>query len=159
MRISREIFKHLLQVVHDNTVKQPTNFDPNLTMPDRQLAMTLYRLAHEASFSTIGDLFVVSNSLAATTFNKLIRLLIVMLCDMLKLPSNDQEWEAGLQGFIENYEFLCVGAWDGFHVYVSSKLKSFFSFKKRYTMTNLTIIGYNKRFLYAAVGATGMIQE
>ena len=28
--------------------------------------------------------------------------------------------------------FPCVGAWDGFHVYVSTKLKNFYSYKKRY---------------------------
>ena len=45
--------------------------------------------------------------------------------------------------------------WDGLHLYISSKLKSFFSFEKRYTMTNLGLVGYNKIFLYASVGAPG----
>ena len=35
----------------------------------------------------------------------------------------------------------------------SSKLKSYFSFKKRYGMSNLGLVGYNKRFLYCAFGA------
>ena len=42
-----------------------------------------------------------------------------------------------LRGFIEHYEFPCVGSWHRFHVNVSSKLKQFYSFKKRYTMSNL----------------------
>ena len=71
------------------------------------------------------------------------------------LPSADAEWESEVRGFLENYEFPRVGAWDGLHVYISSKLKIFFSFKKRYTMTNLDLVGYNKRFLYAALGAPG----
>ena len=59
-----------------------------------------------------------------------------------------------MKGFIENYEFPCVGAWDGFHVYVSSKLKSFYSFRKQYSKSNLGLIGYNKSFLYyCGVGA------
>ena len=48
----------------------------------------------------------------------------------LFIPSADVEWEAEVRGFLENYEFPCVGAWDGFHVYINSKLKFFFSFKK-----------------------------
>ena len=53
---------------------------------------------------------------------------------------------------------LCVAAWDGFHVYVSSKLKQFCSFKKHYTMTNLALVGNSKRILYAAIGAPGSTQ-
>ena len=43
----------------------------------------------------------------------------------VKIPTTDSEWEAEIRGFLENYEFPCVGAWDGFHVQVSSKLKSY----------------------------------
>ena len=71
------------------------------------------------------------------------------------LPKNQAEWETELKNFIENYEFLFVGAWDGFHVCVCSKLNLHFSFKKRYTVSNLGLVGYNKRILYAVVGAPG----
>ena len=43
--------------------------------------------------------------------------------------------------------------WDGFHVYVETKLKSYYSFKKRYSMSNMGLVGYNKRFLNASVSA------
>ena len=49
---------------------------------------------------------------------------------------------------------LCI-TWDGFHVYVNSNLKNYFSFKKRYLMTSLDLVGYNKRFLYTLAGASG----
>ena len=55
--------------------------------------------------------------------------------------------------------FCCVGEWDGFHVYVSSKLKSFYSFKKRYSMASLGLVGYNKRFLYCDVGVPGITHD
>ena len=160
LRIARETFEYILDNIHDDIEKQPTNLNPFPTTPDRQLAMTLYRLTHGCSFSTVGDLFGVSISLAAQTFNKIMRLLVVKMYDSyVTLPSSEQEWEAELRGFIENYEFPCVGAWDGFHVYISSKLKSFFSFKKRYTMSNLALVGFNKRILYAAVGAPGSTHD
>ena len=75
------------------------------------------------------------------------------------LPKTDEEGESEVKGFIENYEFPCVDAWDGFHVYKSSKLKSFYSFKKRYSMSNLGLVGYNKRFLYCGVGAPGSTHD
>ena len=37
------------------------------------------------------------------------------------MPSTEQEWINEITGFIENYKFPCIGAWDGFHVYVCSK--------------------------------------
>ena len=50
----------------------------------------------------------------------------------------------------------CMG---NFHVHVSSKLKSCFSFKKRYSMSNLGLASYNKKFLYCAVGAPGSTHD
>ena len=60
-----------------------------------------------------------------------------------------------LTGFIENYGFPCVGARDGFHVYLNSKLKNNFSFKKRYSRTNLGLVSCNKRFLCVGVSTPG----
>ena len=37
--------------------------------------------------------------------------------------------------------------WCEFHVYNNSNLKTYFSFKKRYSMTNLGLVDFNKRFL------------
>ena len=51
------------------------------------------------------------------------------------------------------------GAWVGFRVYVSTKLKNYFSFKKRYMVTNLGLVGYNKRFLNGAVGAPSCMHD
>ena len=125
-------------------------------MSEHQLVITLYRLAHGYSFSIVGDLFGVSESLADKTFNHVVLLLVARLYDVfVKLPLTGEEWELELRGFTENYEFPCVGAWDGFHVYVSSKLKQSYSFEKRYTMTNLALIGNNTGILYAAIGAPG----
>ena len=64
-----------------------------------------------------------------------------------------------MKGFIENYEFPCIGAWDGFHVYMSIELKLFYSFKKRYSMSNLRLVWCNKKFLYYGVGAPGSTHD
>ena len=71
------------------------------------------------------------------------------------MPSTEQEWINEIKGFIENYEFPCIGAWDSFHVSVCSKLKNHCNFKHRYSISNMGLVGYIKRFLNLTVGAPG----
>ena len=40
--------------------------------------------------------------------------------------------------------FPCVGTWDNFHV--SSKLKGYYSFKKKYTANNLGLVSITHGF-------------
>lgn len=77
----------------------------------------------------------------------------------VKLPNMEEEWRVKVEGFLENYEFPCVGAWDGIHVYISFKLKNYFSLKRRYSISNMGLTGFNKSFLYAAVGASGSTHD
>ena len=139
--------------------KQPTNLKPFSTTSEQQLDLTLYRLVHRCSFFTVADLFGVLISLARQTFNKVTCVLVARMYDtFVVLPKNQAEWETELKNFIENYEFPYVRAWDGLPVYVCSKPKSYFSFKKRYSVSNLALVGYNKRILYAA-GAPGSTHD
>jgi len=78
---------------------------------------------------------------------------------LVYLPRNLQEWSQELENFLANWEFPCVGAWVGFHIYVRSKLKNFYSYMKRYSVTNMGFIVYNKRFMWAAVGAPGSTHD
>ena len=45
-----------------------------------------------------------------------------------------------------------LGVWDGFLVYIGSKLKNFYNFKHRHSVSNMGLVGYNKRFLDLTVG-------
>ena len=47
------------------------------------------------------------------------------------LPRNLREWSQELENFLTNWEIPCVGAWDGFHAYVSTKLKNFSQLQKK----------------------------
>ena len=150
----------ILNIVEPYVTKKETNLNQHPVSVNRQLGLTLYRLGHGASFTTLSQLFGVSISLASVTLNKVCSVLVATLYNRyVKFPRTDEEWQAELKSFLENYEFPCVDAWDGFHVYVSSKLKSYFSFKKRYSMSNLGLVSYNKKFLYCAVGALGSTHD
>ena len=143
----------ILDVIAPYIFKKPTNVNPEPISVDRLLGLTLYRVGHGVSYSTLPQLFGVSISLASETFNKICTVLVAASYDQyVTLPKTDEVWASEVKGLIDNYEFPCVGAWDGFHVYVRSKLKSFYGFKKRCSMSDLGLVRYNKRFLYCGVG-------
>lgn len=160
LRINRDSFNLILNRISPMILKQPTNMVPNPIEDHRQLALTLYRMAHGCSFTVLKDVFGVSQSLATATFNKVIRVLVYCLYDeFVGLPSSEDEWVNECKSFIENYEFPCIGAWDGFHVHVASHLKNYFSFKNKYTVTSMGLVGYNKRFLHLTTGAPGSTHD
>ena len=145
LRVNRDTFHFILGEIEDLITKETTRFKKP-TSPECQLALTLYRMAHGISFSTVGDLFGVAAPTACQIFSTVTSAIVTRLYDrFVCLPRNEEEWKKELRCFLENLEFPCVAAWDGFHVYISSNLKNFFSFKKRYSVTNMGLIWHNKR--------------
>ena len=141
LRINRVTFEYILREIKDKITKTATHFKPNPTPPETQLAICLYRLAHGSTYNT-GDLFGVAAPTASIIFNKVCKVLVCTLYDeYVYLPRNTNEWKKELESFLEDWESSCVGAWDGFHVYTSTKLKNYFSFKKRYSISSLGFIG------------------
>ena len=65
-------------------------------------------------------------------FNKVIKVMLHCLCnDFVKTPQTEEELVNEWKSFMENYDFPCVKALDGFHVHVSTHLKNHFSFKNQ----------------------------
>ena len=97
---------------------------PHPTPPVTQLAMCLYQLAHGCTFLTVRDLFGLAAPTAYCIFQDVFKALVKNLHErFVFLPRTSKEWSQELQGFLENWEFPCVGAWDNFHMYVSTTLK------------------------------------
>ena len=141
-------------------VKEPTNMIPNPIEKHRQLALTIYRLAFGCLFNVLKDLFGVSQSLPTEYFNKVVKVMVRCLYGkFVKTLQTEEEWVNQCKSFMENYDFSCVGAWDGFHVHGSTHLKNNFSFKCKYTITSMGLIGHNKRFLYLTTGVPGSIHN
>ena len=159
LRVNRDTFDFILNATEDLITKEVTKFKKPVSA-DRQLGLTLYRLAHGCSYSTVGDLFGVASSTACQIFNEVIRVIVQAFYDeYVAFSTTEDGWKAELNAFLEDWGFPCVGAWDGFHVYISSNLKNFFNFKKRYSVTNMGLIAANKRFLWAGVGAPGSVHD
>ena len=158
-RVSQDMFQFMLDEIADDIRKETTRFK-NPTSPELQLALTFYRLSHGCTYATVGDLFGVATSTACTIFLVVTKVIVCKLYDkFIVLPENDEEWKAELTSFLEDWEFPCVGAWDGFHVYINCQLRNFYSFKKCCSITNMGLVAANKRFLWAGVGAPGSMHD
>ena len=59
LRVNRDTFHFILGEIEDLITKETTRFKKP-TSPECQLALTLYRMAHGISFSTVDDLFGVA---------------------------------------------------------------------------------------------------
>ena len=57
MRISHATcnLRYYFETLWDQLIHQPTNLKPYPTSPDRQLALSLYRLSHGVSYSVLED--------------------------------------------------------------------------------------------------------
>ena len=160
LRMDRETFNFILCRIERGIIKEPTMMVPNPIEPHRQLALTIYRIAHGCSFKVLKYIFGVSQSLATQTFNKVIRVLISSLYEeFIKLRSSEEKCVQECKSFIENYEFPCVGAWDGFHVNITTHLKNRYSFKNKYTVSIMGLVGHNKHFLHLTTGAPGSTHD
>ena len=109
MRITRDTFNLILNALYEELLLKPSNFLTEPTSPDRQLAATLYRLAHGVTYTVLEDIFGISKEAGCKFFNKTVRLIITHFYDeYVKLPETDEEREAEMRGFIENYGFPTV---------------------------------------------------
>ena len=93
MRLNRATFNFILGEVHEKLLLKPTNMKPYPTSPDRQLGLTIYRLATGCSCKTLSALFGLSIPSVDEFFNKVCRVLVSKLYDQyVFLPRNDAEW-------------------------------------------------------------------
>ena len=82
----------ILNIVEPYVTKKETNLNQHPVSVNRQLGLTLYRLGHGASFTTLSQLFGVSISLAGVTLNKVCRVLVATLYNRYaKFSRTDEE--------------------------------------------------------------------
>ena len=65
--MDREPFNFSLCRIEQGIIKEPTVMVPNTTEPHRQLAITIYRMAHDCSFKVLKSL---STQNAARSFGQ-----------------------------------------------------------------------------------------
>lgn len=73
--INRATFQFILKVIADDVTKETTKFKETIP-PECLLGITLYRLAHGCSYSSVGDLLVVAPSTACANFNQVTKYIV-----------------------------------------------------------------------------------
>ena len=90
-KFTKDNFDIILNRMEASIVKTPTNLVSEPIEPNRQLGLTVYKLAHGCTFTVIGDVFGISESLAIQTFNHVVRELVGNLFDeYVKMSSTEQ---------------------------------------------------------------------
>lgn len=78
-------------------------------------------------------------------------------------PSTDAEWKAITRGFSSKWQFPhCLGAIDGKHIFIQPPAKSgslFYNYKSRFSITLMTVVDANYRFIYASAGTQGRVSD
>ena len=88
---------------------------PEPTPPSAQLVICLYRLAHSCTFMTTGNLFGVVEFTVHVIFIEVCKAILLKIYhEFVYLLRNIEKWRKEQQNFLENWEFSCVGACDGF---------------------------------------------
>ena len=94
MPFNRTTFNLLLNTLWDGLVLTPTNFVPEPTSPDRQMAALLYGLVYGVTYTVLEDVFGISKESGCIFFNKIIRLIVAYFYDeYVKLPETDEQWK------------------------------------------------------------------
>ena len=76
MRITRGIFDFNLKRISHLRHQESTYMAPNPIEDQRQLSLTIYRMAHGCWFKVLTGMFWVSQSLATETFNNVVKCMI-----------------------------------------------------------------------------------
>ena len=126
IRINRTTFNLLLNTLWDGLILRPANF----VCRSQHHQIDSWQ-QHGVTQTVLKDVSGISKESGCAFFNKVICLIVAYLYDKyVKLPEPNEQWEGEVRGFIENYRFPAVGAWDGFHNHVNSQVKVNYSFKK-----------------------------
>lgn len=87
----------------------PRNPKPNPTSTQRQLDLTIYRVATGCSCNTLAALFGLSVPCVIECLNKIYRILVSKLYNhYVRLPETEAECRANDKVFLKNYEFQTV---------------------------------------------------
>ena len=119
-RMSRATFMYVCNHLRPLITKKETVMRKSISA-EKRLAITLYYLATNSDFRTVGHLFGVSKSSVCLIVQEVCATIVdVLLPKHLSFPSGDA-LRAVISGFHENHKFpQCVGAVDGCHIPIVS---------------------------------------
>ncbi|XP_049293583.1 putative nuclease HARBI1 isoform X3 [Anopheles funestus] len=184
MRMCREDFAYLLQLVTPRIRKQDTYMRDAITPKDR-LIISLRFLASGDSYQSLEYAYRVSSQSISLFVPEVCDSIIMFLrkyvkvfelsftCNVvfvlqrclfiLQLPSTREEWLKVADDFYEKWQFPhATGAIDGKHVPIKAPAKSdseYFNYQHFFSIVLLGIVDANCNFMFVDVGCKGRISD
>ena len=115
-RMSQRTFVHLCNEIRPEIVRQDTRFRHAISV-EKRVAITLWRLATNGDYRSIGHMFGVAKGTVCVIVNDVCQAIVkVLLSKYVKFPSGEGIVEV-VSGFESRYGFpQCIGAVDGTHI-------------------------------------------
>ncbi|CAH1998140.1 unnamed protein product [Acanthoscelides obtectus] len=161
-RMSEKKFDRLLKLLKPKITKQSTQLREAIPS-EIKLAITLRFLATGDSLMSLSFLFKVSKQLISAMLPDVLKAIIEVLKDYIKLPTNEEQWKAIANDFDKRWNFPhCIGAMDGKHVVIQrpeNTVGEFHNYKGTHSIALFAIVDANYCFTYVNVGFQGRISD
>ena len=158
LRMPKKVFKELFKRLKKRLKKRHVVRKP--LSVGLKLVLTLRYLASGASYSSMRFHWRLPHNTISCVVREVCTALVEELTDeMMKFPTNEEEWEKIAKDFYEIWDFPHVlGAIDGKHVAMKAPLNSgtlYHNYKGFFSILLLGVVDADYKFIYADVGGKG----
>uniref|UniRef100_A0A1B0DHP6 Uncharacterized protein n=1 Tax=Phlebotomus papatasi TaxID=29031 RepID=A0A1B0DHP6_PHLPP len=163
-RMSRESFWKLVGLLREDLQHRPNPISTRLPVPpEKQAALTVYRLASCAEYRVVGDVFGIHKSTVCQYFHRVVKCINrKLLVRQIRMPNQHECRESA-----QEFESICslpqiIGAVDGSHIPISSPedgRKDFLNRKGFASIILQATVDHNKKFIDISVKYPGSCHD
>ncbi|XP_055716867.1 uncharacterized protein LOC129810425 [Phlebotomus papatasi] len=163
-RMSRESFWKLVELLREDLQHQPNLISTRIPVPpEKQVALTLYKLASCAEYRVIGDAFGIHKSTLCQHFHRVIKCINEKLVPrLIRMPKQDECRESARE--FQNISSLpqIIGVLDRSHIPISSPeedRKDFLNSRDYASIILQATVDHDKKFIDISVKHPGSCND
>ena len=161
-RMGRRTFDFLCEELHPFLCRENTNMRKAISVR-RRVAISLWRLATNADYRTVGHLFGVSQASVCDIINEFCTVVSdVLLQKFIKVPVGE-ELDNNIKKFKDKWGFpQCVGAIDGSHIPIKAPTEfhaDYYNRKGWYSIILQAVVDSSYKFIDINVGWPGKVHD
>lgn len=161
-RMSQETFSHLCSLLRPYVSRQDTRMRKAVSV-EKRVAITLWRLATNGDYRSIGHLFGVSKRSVCIIVKEVCSAIVETLLHLyVRIPSGD-EVEEVVNGFETKWGFpQCAGAVDGTHIPIVAPDEyptDYYNRKGFHSIIMQAVADYRYRFIDICIGWPGRVHD